>query len=255
MRLRKRLCGLRQSPKNWHSTVDTYVIKNGFKTLKSDLPVYVYYTDDDPTKNSTSNTSRKPDPILTLYVDNLMFAGGDKTVLKMLKVTPMSRFATTDMRDISFMLGMQVTPNRENGTLIIPQANYTSSALEKYGTGDCKLVNTPGAGKCLSFDQPEGNLLNDTQKQRYQAMTGSLNLALVTRYDILFIGNQRARATSKPSNTHMGRPSTFSVVVLVRSTSTSPTRKGVYPSGIFGYKLGQQPAQRQTDVIVYHDDV
>ena len=160
MRLRKRLCGLRQSPKNWHSTVDTYVIKNGFKTLKSDLPVYVYYTDDDPTKNSTSNTSRKPDPILTLYVDNLMFAGGDKTVLKMLKVTPMSRFATTDMRDISFMLGMQVTPNRENGTLIIPQANYTSSALEKYGTGDCKLVNTPGAGKCLSFDQPEGNLLN-----------------------------------------------------------------------------------------------
>ena len=135
MRLRKSMYGLRQSPKNWHSTVDTYVIKNGFKTLKSDLPVYVYYTDDDPTKNSTSNTSRKPDPILTLYVDNLMFAGGDKTVLKMLKEKLMSRFVKTNTGDISLMLGMKVTRNRENGTLTISQADYTKVRVRSVRNG------------------------------------------------------------------------------------------------------------------------
>ena len=64
MRLRKSLCGLRQSPKNWHSTIDTYVMKIGFKPLKSDPCVYVYYTDDDSINNSPANTSRKPEACL-----------------------------------------------------------------------------------------------------------------------------------------------------------------------------------------------
>ena len=80
MRLRKSLCGLRQSPKNWHSTIDTYVMKIGFKPLKSDPCVYVYYTGDDSINNSTANTTRKLETILTLYVD-MMLAGGDKAVL------------------------------------------------------------------------------------------------------------------------------------------------------------------------------
>ena len=163
MRLRKSLCGLRQSPKNWHSTIDTYVMKIGFKPLKSDPCVYVYYTDDDSINNSPANTSRKPEAILTLHVDDLMLTGGEKAVLKMLKEKLMSRFAITDMGDISLILGMQVTRNRENGMLTISQANCTRSVLEKYGMGECKPVNTPGAGKELSLDQPEGNLLNDTE--------------------------------------------------------------------------------------------
>ena len=163
MRLRKSMYGLRQSPKNWHSTIDTYVMKIDFKPLKSDPCVCVYYTDDDSINNSTANTSRKPDGIITLYVDDLVLAGGDKAVLKMLKEKLMSRFAITDMGDISLILGMQVTRNRENGMLTISQANCTRSVLEKYGMGECKPVNTPGAGKELSLDQPEGNLLNDTE--------------------------------------------------------------------------------------------
>ena len=119
-RLRKSLYGLRQSPKNWHSTIDTFV-KIGFKSLTSEPSVYVYYTDDDSINNSTANTSRKPEAILTIYDDDLMLAGGDEVVLKMLKEKLISHFATTDMGDISLIRGMQVTLNRENGTLAISQ--------------------------------------------------------------------------------------------------------------------------------------
>ena len=133
-RLRKSLYGLRQSPKNWHSTIDTFV-KIGFKSLTSEPSVYVYYTDDDSINNSTANTSRKPDGIITLYVDDLVLAGGDKAVLKMLKEKLMSRFVKTNTGDISLMLGMKVTRNRENGTLTISQADYTKVRVRSVRNG------------------------------------------------------------------------------------------------------------------------
>ena len=59
MKLCKSLYGLRQSPKNWSSTIDIYVMKIGFKPLKSDPCVDVYYTDDDSINNSTANASNR----------------------------------------------------------------------------------------------------------------------------------------------------------------------------------------------------
>ena len=63
-------------------------------------------------------------------------------MFKMLKEKPTSRFATTDMGEISLIFGMQVTRDRESGTLTISQADYTRFVLEQYGKGECKPVNT-----------------------------------------------------------------------------------------------------------------
>ena len=41
MKLKKSLYGPRQSPKNWFSTMDHYLGKIGFRSLKSDPCVYV----------------------------------------------------------------------------------------------------------------------------------------------------------------------------------------------------------------------
>lgn len=82
----------RQSPKNRHSTIDSYVTKVGFKPLKYDLCVHVYFTDDNSINNDTENTNKKPEAILTLYVDDLILAGSDKAVLKMPNETLMSCF-------------------------------------------------------------------------------------------------------------------------------------------------------------------
>ena len=42
MRLLKSLYGLKQSPKNWHGTIDTFLVGIGFKALKSDPCVYIF---------------------------------------------------------------------------------------------------------------------------------------------------------------------------------------------------------------------
>ena len=102
-------------------------------------------------------------------------------------------------------VGMQVTRYRANRTLTISPIDYTRSVLKRTDWGSAKPVNTPGAGREPSLDQPEGNHINDTENQRYQAITSSLMyLVQLTRYDILFKVSQLAGAMSKPSNVHMG---------------------------------------------------
>lgn len=87
------MCGLCQSPKNWHSAIDAYVTKPGFKPPKSDPRVYVYCTGDDTVNNNTVFTSKELEAMLTLHVDDRMLAGKNKAVFQTLR----GRFATTNM--------------------------------------------------------------------------------------------------------------------------------------------------------------
>ena len=117
----------------------------------------------------------------------------------------MKRFKMTDMGDVSLVLGMQVTRDRQQKTMTISQENYTRSILEKFGMADCKPVSTPGFGQDLSTNQPEQTLFNEDETQRFKAITGSvMYLAQITRYDVMYSTCQLARAMSKPSKVHMG---------------------------------------------------
>ena len=64
----------------------------------------------------------------------------------------------TDMGDVSLVLGMQVTRDRQQTTIAISLENYTRSILERFGMADCKPVSTPGFGQ-LSTNQPEQTLI------------------------------------------------------------------------------------------------
>ena len=93
--------------------------------------------------------------ILTLYVDEVLSLGKDVLVLRRIKQKLMSRFSMADMGDVSLVLGMDVTRDREKGTVTIAQQKYTKSMLERYGMASCNSTYTPGMGKELSLNQPE----------------------------------------------------------------------------------------------------
>ena len=102
-----------------------------------------------------------------------------------------------NMRDVSLVLGMGVTRDREKGTVTITQDKCTKSVLERCGMARCNSTYTPGVGKELSLDQPEERLLSKEEKQRFQAIKGSaMYLGQVSRYDILYAVNHLARAMS-----------------------------------------------------------
>ena len=183
MKLKKRLYGLRQSPKNWFSTMDHHLGKIGFRSLRSDPCVYVY-------KDENGSA------IMTLYVSDVLLLGANKQLL--------DKFKVTDMGNMSRVLGVNVTRDREEGTTAINQKDYTEDIVQRYGMRSCNPAYTPGVGPELFLDQPEENLLNEEGKRRYQPITGVvILLAQISRYDILCTINQLARAMSKSSKAHM----------------------------------------------------
>ena len=108
VKLKKSLYGLRQSSKNWFSTMDHYLGKIGFRSLKTDPCVYVY---------EDENGSA----ILTLYVDDVLLLDANKQLLDKLKKQLMDRFEMMDTSDVSKVLGINVTRDREDGGITINQ--------------------------------------------------------------------------------------------------------------------------------------
>ena len=68
-------------------------------------------------------------------MDDLLLVGADIQVIESIKQKLMKRFKMTDMGDVSLVLGMQVTRDRQQRTITISQENYTMSILEKFGRG------------------------------------------------------------------------------------------------------------------------
>ena len=146
MRLLKSPLGLRQSPTNWWNTIDKHLVEIGFKSLKSDPCVYTY-------------SECRANYILT-YVDDVLLLGKYVLVLRRIKQKLMSRLSLKDMGDVSFVLGMGVTRNREKGTVTITREKCTKYVRERNGMASCNSTYAPGVRKEVSLDQPEERILS-----------------------------------------------------------------------------------------------
>ena len=143
-----------------------------FKPLKSDLCIYTYTH-----KNGIYNPGTKREPmlpswnkdtvILTIYVDDLLLVGQNKVLLEQLEEKLVRRFDTKCMGDVSMVLGMQVTRNREKGTFTISQAHYTKSVLETYGNGGVE-TGVHDRSRAGAIDQPGG--MGPSEQSRHAAV-------------------------------------------------------------------------------------
>ena len=108
-KLKKSLCGLKQSPRNWHETIQHELITEGFKACFCDPCVYV--KDDSSSK-----------VFIVLYVDHLLVTGSSEVGISKNKAFLITTFATKDLGDVSSIFGMQVSRDRRlKGTLDINQ--------------------------------------------------------------------------------------------------------------------------------------
>ena len=191
--------------------MDHHLGKIGFRSLKSDPCVYVY---------EDENGSA----ILTLYVDDVLLLGVNNQLLDNLKKL-MDRVEKSDMGDVSRVLSINVTPDREEGTITINQKDCTEDIVQRYEIWGCNPASTPGVGPELTLDQPKEILLNEKGKRLYQSFTSAaMYLVQVCRYDILYTVKQLARAMSTPSKANM-EAATHLLSYLDGSTDFSITYK------------------------------
>lgn len=94
-------------------------------------------------------------------MNDTRLGGNDPAVFQRSKRPLMARRATTDFGNMSEVLGMNITRDREADWLKISQADYVALFLDKYYMSDCNPVSTPRYGPELSTAQPVDTLLDD----------------------------------------------------------------------------------------------
>ncbi|CAB1102198.1 unnamed protein product [Ectocarpus sp. CCAP 1310/34] len=109
-------------------------------------------------------------------------------------------------------------------------AIYVDDILSTGGNNEiANPVSTPGYGAELSTEQPQDQLLGTEDKQRFQAITGSLlYLAQCTRYDLSYAVHQLTRACANPAQVHMA-----AAKHLLRYLRGTPDLPIVYKKGQF----------------------
>jgi hypothetical protein len=108
----------------------------------------------------------------------------------------MANYKMTDLGDLSWCLDIQLTQGED--AIPLSQSTYDSMLLERFSMQDCKAIKTSSPLNFKKDFNLAGNLVNDTERQIYQILIGSLMWPMIgTRPHIAFAIVQLSKFVSK----------------------------------------------------------
>ena len=192
-KLQKSIYGLKQASRQWYLKFDAVITSFGFEENKLDECVYC--------KISGSHFI-----FLVLYVDDILLASSDFSLLKATKEFLMKSFDMKDMGEAHYVLGIEIKRDRKRNMLGLSQKNYIDRVLQRFGMDKCRGGSVPmSKGDKLHKGQcPKNNLERKSMENvSYAALVGSLMYAQVcTRPDISFAVNMLSRYQSNAGQEH-----------------------------------------------------
>jgi hypothetical protein len=146
MKLLKALYGLKQGPRCWWILITKFIID----TMK-----YQQCISDACFFYKKSRTGKMM--YLYLFVDDFQSAYhiSDVNEWHELKLKLINEFNTKDLGSSVWMLGMRITRDRINHTIILDQETYITKAVERFGMSQVRIISTPeevGTIKSTSVD-------------------------------------------------------------------------------------------------------
>ena len=186
-KLRRSIYGLKQSPRCWNFTLDSYLKKIGFLQSTSDPCVYI--------------TAGEEMAVIGVYVDDIVIACKSDERLEQIKQDICQTFDVKDLGKLHHFLGMKIVQNDATGDVWMGQPAYIERVLKKYGMQNAKSVSTPVdlGTKLAKF--ADGDQIFDHSV--YQSAVGSLlYLSTGTRPDIAFAVSNVAKFSSNPGTKH-----------------------------------------------------
>ncbi|KAG7599301.1 Integrase catalytic core [Arabidopsis suecica] len=184
LKLHKALYGLKQAPRAWYGRIDGYFIKNGFVRSINDAALYVKKTS-------------KEIMVVSLYVDDIIVTGSNIKEIEQFKEEMKNEFEMTDLGELSYFLGMEVTQNEEG--IFLSQENYAKKLLKKFGMQDCKSLSTPLTPHGKKKEVLKENLEDVT---KYRSMIGGLLYLCASRPDIMYASSYLSRYMAAPTMQH-----------------------------------------------------
>ena len=193
-RLKKSLYGLKQAPRQWYKRFDSFMIGQGYSRSQYDDCIYF---------KKFPNGSFI---YLLLYVDDMLIASRDKSLIRKLKTQLNNEFDMKELGAAKKILGMEIRRDRQAGKLFLSQQKYVERVLDRFNMSDCKPVSTPlTAHFKLSSDLcPQ----TDEEMERmshvpYSSAVGSLMYAMVcTRPDLAYAVSSVSRYMHNPGKDH-----------------------------------------------------
>ena len=183
-KLIKSLYGLKQSPMEWNSALDQYLLSIGFKPTAADPCLYV-------------RNIKEELVLLAVYVDDIVVAASTKALEIAVKKELMSKFEMTDLGELNWYLGMKVTRNPKSGTIYLDQSQYIQKVLEKFSMTEAKPANTP-----MSSD-PDATEKTEPADAPYREAVGCFMYAMIgTRPDIAYAVSVASRYLENPEVKH-----------------------------------------------------
>ena len=182
------LYGLKQSGREWNHELDAAFLKIGFTRLVSDQCVYIRRDGDCVW-------------IVGVHVDDMLTLTPSSQHTTALHAELKKHFDLSKLGDVHQLVGLEVTRDRDAGTLTIRQTSYIDRILARFGMTDCNPVTTPldPNERLRIHDGPEDAQL----RMQYQAIVGSLMYAaLGSRPDIAHAVQQLSQFSSNPSPAH-----------------------------------------------------
>jgi len=182
-RLVKTLYGLRQSPLAWFKVLDRLFRSKGLHRSNEDPSLYI-----------------SKDLILLIFVDDIVFFAQDMKRIEEAKAWLTREFKMVDLGDLKLFLGMQITRNRPQRTLLIDQERYVQKVLERCQMESCNGCIIPMDTK-LSLSKPDQEKVAGIQE--YQSLVGSIMYAMLgTRPDLAYAISTLSKFNSCPAEEH-----------------------------------------------------
>jgi len=136
--------------------------------------------------------------IVGVYVDDLIITGGDAGVVSKFKAQMKNTFCMSDLRLLSYYLGLEVTQGAKGITL--RQGAYAAKILEKAGMSTCNPCATPMELKLKLLKEGTTPSVDATA---YHSIIGSLRYLCNSRPDLAFAVGYLSRFMEAPREEHM----------------------------------------------------
>nr|GEX34471.1 retrovirus-related Pol polyprotein from transposon TNT 1-94 [Tanacetum cinerariifolium] len=177
--LKKFLYCLKQSPRQWYTRFDEYMLSNGFK--RSSYDNYVYYRSYAPGEYIYQ----------LLYIDDMLIASKSKAEIESTKTLLKKEFDMKELGEAKKILGVEIVRDRSRKILRVSQFGCVSKILNNFIIENGKSVKMPLGGhfKLSLKDCPVRDCdVEMMSKAPYANAVGSLMYLMVcTRPNIAYV--------------------------------------------------------------------
>jgi len=136
----------------------------------------------------------------------MLIASQNKDQIQKLKESLNREFEMKDLGPARKILGMEITRDREQGTLELSQSEYVAGVLRAFGMDQSKVSQTPLGAHFKLRAANEKTLARDAEYMKsvpYPNAIGSIMYSMIgSRPDLAYLVGVVSRFMSKPSKAH-----------------------------------------------------